>query len=83
MTALPALGLLVNLVLCLWALTKGFYIEPTHAAQAESAQGQRMALAAVPGLVLAIAGLVRRRWALPAGGLSLLLGTIALVLALA
>lgn len=82
MRSVPALALLLNLVICAWALLKGFYIEPTTAALAESAQGQRMALFAVPGLVLAVAGLIRRRWAAVAGGLSVLLGLAALVVAL-
>ncbi|WEV77361.1 hypothetical protein O9K63_12265 [Janibacter cremeus] len=82
MRAVPALALVLNLVVCFWALTKGFYIEPTTAALAESARGQRMALLAVPGLILALVGLVRRRWSLPAGILSVLLGLGAALLAL-
>ncbi|WP_338749369.1 hypothetical protein [Janibacter alittae] len=82
MRSVPALAFVLNLFICAWALLKGFYIEPTTAALEESAQGQRMALLAVPGLVLAAAGLIRHRWAAVAGGLSLLLGVAALVVAL-
>ena len=70
----PAIGLILNVVICGWALLKGFYIEPTTEALQESAEGQRMAMLAVPGLVLAVVGLARRRWALPCGALSVLLG---------
>ena len=82
MRALPLLGLLLNLLLCGAALLKGFYIEPTEAALARSAEGQRMALCAVPGLVLAVVGLVRARWALACGALSLVLALGATLIAL-
>ncbi len=82
MSAIPGLGLILNLVLCGWALLKGFYIEPTTAALQESAEGQRMALLAVPGLALALTGLVRRRWAPVCGTLSLLLGIGAILIVL-
>lgn len=60
-----ALLVLVNLVLCLVALTMGFHIEGTDEAIAEAKQGQRVAFAAVPGLVLACLALgMRRRRAL-------------------
>lgn len=81
MRSVPALALVLNLVVCFWALTKGFYIEPTTAALAESAQGQRMALLAVPGAIVAVVGLVRRRWSLPAGIASVLLGLGAVLIA--
>lgn len=81
MRGLPALGVICCLLLCAWALLKGFYIEPTTQALARSAQGQRMALLAVPGLVMGIAGLVRARWGLAAGALSLLLALGALLIA--
>ncbi len=71
---IPVIGLTLNLMICGWALLKGFYIEPTTEALQESAEGQRMALLAVPGLVLAVIGLVRRRWALPCGVVAVLLG---------
>lgn len=82
MRSVPALALVLNLVVCFWALTKGFYIEPTTAALEESARGQRMALLAVPGVIVALVGLVRRRWSVPAGVLSALLGLGAVLLAL-
>lgn len=82
MRSVPAVALVLNLVVCLWALTKGFYIEPTSAALEESAEGQRMALLAVPGAILAVVGLVRRRWSLPAGIISVLLALGGVLLAL-
>lgn len=60
-----ALLLVVNLFLCLTALTMAFHIEGTDEAIAEAKQGQRVAFAAVPGLVLACLALgMRRRRAL-------------------
>lgn len=82
MRSLAALALVLNLIVCLWALTKGFYIEPTTAALEESAEGQRMALLAVPGAIVAVVGLVRRRWSLPAGVIAALLGLGAVLIAL-
>lgn len=82
MRLLPAVALVLNLVVCLWAFYKGFHIEPTDAAIEEAAQGQRMSFLAVPGLVIAIVGLVRGRWALTCGALSVLLALGATVIAL-
>lgn len=82
MRSVPALALVLNLVVCLWALTKGFYIEPTTAALEESAEGQRMALLAAPGALVAAVGLVRRRWSLPAGIIAVLLALGAVLVAL-
>ena len=61
--ARPAAALLVvvNLVLCLIALTMGFHIEGTSEAIEEAQQGQHVALAAVPGLLLAGVALGWRR----------------------
>lgn len=81
MRSLPALALVLDLVVCFWALTKGFYIEPTTAALQESAEGQRMALLAAPGAIIAVVGLVRRRWSLPAGVVAVLLGLGAVLIA--
>ena len=83
MRTVPALALVLNLVVCLWALSKGFYIEPTTEALEESAEGQRMGLLAVPGAIVAVVGLVRRGWALPLGTLSAVLGLGAVLIALA
>lgn len=82
MRSLAALALVLDLGVCLWALSKGFYIEPTAAALEESAEGQRMALLAVPGVIVAVVGLVRRRWSLPAGVIAVLLGFGAVLIAL-
>lgn len=82
MRSVPVPALVLNLVVCLWALSKGFYIEPTTAALQESAEGQRMALLAVPGAIVAVVGLARRRWSLPAGILSVLLALGAVLIAL-
>ncbi len=59
--AAAALLVVVNLVLCLIALTMGFHIEGTDEAIEEAQQGQHVALAAVPGLLLACIALGWRR----------------------
>lgn len=81
MRSVAAFALVLNLGACLWALSKGFYIEPTTAALEESAEGQRMALLAVPGAIVAVIGLVRRRWSMTAGVISVLLGLGAVLVA--
>ena len=65
-----ALLLVVNLFLCLTALTMAFHIEGTDEAIAEAEQGQRVALAAVPGLILACVALGMRRRRAPLALLS-------------
>lgn len=81
MRILATLGVVLNLALCLMALLKGFYIEPTSAALAEAAQGKRMALLAVPGLIAGIVGLMRPRWTALLGGVSILLAAAAALVA--
>jgi len=80
--ARPAAALLVvvNLVLCLIALTMGFHIEGTSEAIEEAQQGQHVALAAVPGLILAGVALGWRRRAAVLTLLSAVCAVVAVVL---
>lgn len=78
-----AVLVVVTLVLCLVALTMGFHIEGTDEAIEEAKQGQRVGLAAVPGLVLACLalGLRRRRALLTLGAAGCALVAVALAAA--
>lgn len=80
--ARPAAALLVvvHLVLCLIALTMGFHIEGTTEAIEEAQQGQHVALAAVPGLLLAGVALGWRRRAAVLTMLSAVCAVVAVVL---
>lgn len=80
--ARPAAALLVvvNLVLCLIALTMGFHIEGTSEAIEEAQRGQHVALAAVPGLLLAGAAFGWRRRAAVLTLLSAVCAVVAVVL---
>lgn len=77
-----AVLVVVTLILCLVALTMGFHIEGTDEAIDEAQQGQRVAIAAVPGLLFACLALVRRRrralLALVAAGFALVAALLAL-----
>lgn len=83
MRYVAVLGLVVNVWLCGWALLKSFHIEPTHEAVQAAELGGRMAMLAVPGLLAAVVGLVRRRWLLVCTALSLVLAAAATLVALA
>lgn len=71
---------MVNLVLCLIALTMGFHIEGTTEAIEEAKQGQHVALAAVPGLLLAGVALGWRRRAAVLTVLSAACAVVAVVI---
>lgn len=79
---LAVLALAGNLILTVIALTLGLHFEATPVALADSAKGQWIAVATVPGLVVAIVAIVANRYNSRRPTLGLLAAAGALVCAL-